>query len=346
VLNDSFGNGVATVSGGVVVWSSTRVGGYGPLPDNQAEVLADPARVAEATAWRSRRIDPTGFYYLGARYYEPTSGRFLSPDPLGHGSDMSLYAFANGDPVNGFDPDGRMATTFKNNSLNYRASAYINRPPYPFELWGSGQYNRALGDFFGGIASDNWNSIKEMFNFRDNPYAATANVIMLSTMFSRGGGGGGGGRLQVVGELPRNLINVTPRNLSLPVRAPIAGELSLPTSMAVATPGSFSVVDWTGYPPNLPKPAGPMNLLPTGSDELLAAQRAKAVINNDLREAFGLRGVDMDIHEIQPVKFNGSPTDLSNKLLIPRDLHQQVVTPFWNQLQKDIAHNVYNPSGT
>jgi RHS repeat-associated protein len=45
-----------------------------------------------------------------ARYYDPASGRFLSPDPLGHGSDMSLYAYCNGDPVNGLDPDGRLAS--------------------------------------------------------------------------------------------------------------------------------------------------------------------------------------------------------------------------------------------
>ncbi|MCS7064568.1 MAG: hypothetical protein NZM04_11135, partial [Methylacidiphilales bacterium] len=34
-------------------------------------------------------------------------GRFLAADPLGHGSDMSLYGYANGDPVNYIDPTGR-----------------------------------------------------------------------------------------------------------------------------------------------------------------------------------------------------------------------------------------------
>ncbi len=32
VINDQFGNGVATVSGGTVTWNTTRVGAYGPLP--------------------------------------------------------------------------------------------------------------------------------------------------------------------------------------------------------------------------------------------------------------------------------------------------------------------------
>lgn len=119
VLNDQFGNGVASVSGGTVSWFATRVGAYGPLPSSQAEVLTDITRVAEATAWRSRRMDATGFYYLGARYYDSTSGRFLSADPRGHGASMSLYDFANGDPVNYFDADGRCATKFGNGAYDY-----------------------------------------------------------------------------------------------------------------------------------------------------------------------------------------------------------------------------------
>jgi RHS repeat-associated protein len=107
VINDYFGNGVASVADGSVTWFATHVGCYGPLPGVAAETLTDITRVAEATAWRNRRIDPTGFYYLGARYYEPESGRFLSVDPLGHAASRSLYDFCNGDPVNGFDPDGR-----------------------------------------------------------------------------------------------------------------------------------------------------------------------------------------------------------------------------------------------
>ena len=42
-----------------------------------------------------------------ARYYEPTSGRFLSCDPMGQAASPSLYDFAGGDPVNFFDSDGR-----------------------------------------------------------------------------------------------------------------------------------------------------------------------------------------------------------------------------------------------
>ncbi len=76
------------------------VGGYGPMPGSDVNHDLEPQ-------WRSHYIDSTGLYYLGARYYDPQSGRFLSPDPLGHDAGLDLYAYCNGDPVNGLDPDGR-----------------------------------------------------------------------------------------------------------------------------------------------------------------------------------------------------------------------------------------------
>jgi RHS repeat-associated protein len=108
VVNDVFGNVVGTISGGAMTWNTVRVGSYGVLPGSSAPVLdGTSVSLAQATLWRGHRIDPAGLYYLGARYYEPNSGRFLSADPLGHGSSMSLYDYASGDPVNGVDPDGR-----------------------------------------------------------------------------------------------------------------------------------------------------------------------------------------------------------------------------------------------
>jgi hypothetical protein len=35
---------------------------------------------------------------------------FISPDPEGHVASMDLYSYCNGDPVNGYDPDGRVST--------------------------------------------------------------------------------------------------------------------------------------------------------------------------------------------------------------------------------------------
>ena len=56
--------------------------------------------------------DPTtGLTNLGAREYQPTTGRFLNPDPLlatGDPQQWNGYAYSNNDPVDNSDPTGLM----------------------------------------------------------------------------------------------------------------------------------------------------------------------------------------------------------------------------------------------
>ncbi|MFJ8011073.1 polymorphic toxin-type HINT domain-containing protein [Streptomyces sp. NPDC096339] len=51
----------------------------------------------------------TGFTLLGAREYDPTTGRFISPDPIidaGDPQQWNAYAYANNSPINAADPTG------------------------------------------------------------------------------------------------------------------------------------------------------------------------------------------------------------------------------------------------
>ncbi|MEU1282656.1 RHS repeat-associated core domain-containing protein [Kitasatospora sp. NPDC005856] len=53
--------------------------------------------------------DNTGFTNLGARQYQPSTGRFLSPDPLilpGDPQQWNAYAYSNNNPVDKSDPTG------------------------------------------------------------------------------------------------------------------------------------------------------------------------------------------------------------------------------------------------
>jgi RHS repeat-associated protein len=50
-------------------------------------------------------VDSTGLIYLDHRYYDPTTGQFISVDP-DVASTGEPYAFAGADPVNGNDPSG------------------------------------------------------------------------------------------------------------------------------------------------------------------------------------------------------------------------------------------------
>jgi RHS repeat-associated protein len=65
--------------------------------------------------YRGEQYDPDlGLYYLRARYYNPATGRFLSRDPEdGVPTDpasLHKYLYAGGNPVNLFDPTGKVDT--------------------------------------------------------------------------------------------------------------------------------------------------------------------------------------------------------------------------------------------
>jgi len=106
VVQDFFGNVLGSIKNSTITWSGARFSSYGPLPGGQPPALSLNATVDQATSWRGKRVDETGFIYLGARVYDPVSGRFASADPFGHAATPDLYSFAHGDPVNFFDPSG------------------------------------------------------------------------------------------------------------------------------------------------------------------------------------------------------------------------------------------------
>jgi RHS repeat-associated protein len=107
VVQDVFGNVLASISNSVVTWNPTRVSSYGPFPGYESPALSLNVGLEQSLGWRGKRVDETGLVYMGARHYDPTAGRFTSADPLGHAGSMDLYSFAGGDPVNFFDPSGR-----------------------------------------------------------------------------------------------------------------------------------------------------------------------------------------------------------------------------------------------
>ena len=62
-------------------------------------------RAGTTTEWSytGEQNDPTGLEYLRARYYDASTGRFLSQDPLPL---LQRYAYANNNPANLVDPSG------------------------------------------------------------------------------------------------------------------------------------------------------------------------------------------------------------------------------------------------
>jgi hypothetical protein len=98
--------------------------------------------------------------------------------------------------------------------------------------------------------------------------------------------------------------------------------------------GSFSIINWEGYPAGAIKPSGTFI-----SIEGAEYNTARAVANQTNRILGNnnpwVRAEGLQFHEIQPVKFGGSPTDISNKMLVTQQEHIQY-TNFWNNLQRNI----------
>jgi len=71
------------------------------------EIRSTSGHSGNSCLFNSRRWDSdAGLYYFRARFYDPKSGRFISPDPVRFWGGWNLYTYVNNDPVNWADPLG------------------------------------------------------------------------------------------------------------------------------------------------------------------------------------------------------------------------------------------------
>jgi RHS repeat-associated protein len=107
VISDYRGNILGVVTNGVVSWTPARPTGFGAVPGYRPVALGSGASIAMSSAWRGRWVDITGYHQLGLRPYDPVSGRWLTYDSVWNERDPNAYTFCGGDPVNGFDSNGK-----------------------------------------------------------------------------------------------------------------------------------------------------------------------------------------------------------------------------------------------
>ena len=84
--------------------------------DAYGNVLNRTGSTPNEMLYRGEQYDSTlGLYYLRARYYNPLTGSFVSRDPnagnIAVPASLHRYLYADGDPVDLFDPTGRDAET-------------------------------------------------------------------------------------------------------------------------------------------------------------------------------------------------------------------------------------------
>lgn len=99
-INDHLGTPQRLITGeGTVVWQSAA------LPFGRTQVQL--GTVQNNLRFPGQYFDAeTGLHYNWNRYYDPETGRYLSPDPIGLDGGFNLYAYVENDPVNLVDPEG------------------------------------------------------------------------------------------------------------------------------------------------------------------------------------------------------------------------------------------------
>jgi RHS repeat-associated protein len=106
----------------------------------------------------------TNLYYYRARYYDPTTGRFASQDPLGFIGGPNAYAYTVNDPILLIDPSGLYSWgQFVTDAVNAIAGAgdtlSFGLSAYARNQWGDFFYpttarvvNPCSGAYFTGVA--------------------------------------------------------------------------------------------------------------------------------------------------------------------------------------------------
>ena len=94
----------AELSSAGAVTAALRYRMYGQLAQT---TTAAPSYLGLA----SQLLDPSGMYYMRARWYDPAVGRFISRDPMQGDADVPMtlnaFAYAGANPVRMSDPSGR-----------------------------------------------------------------------------------------------------------------------------------------------------------------------------------------------------------------------------------------------
>ena len=103
IHQDSLGSTSVVTDSSGAQYGYTRYYPYGSTRDSGGSL--DTSK-----KFTGQRLDGTGLYYYGARYYDPVIGRFISPDSVvGDSSDpqnLSRYSYVLNNPLKYTDPNG------------------------------------------------------------------------------------------------------------------------------------------------------------------------------------------------------------------------------------------------
>ncbi|MBI4305530.1 MAG: RHS repeat-associated core domain-containing protein, partial [Chloroflexi bacterium] len=135
-------------AGGVGAWRA-----YLPY----GEVRTSSGTIAGDRSFTGQRLDtPTGLYFYNARYYDPTIGRFISPDTIVPDPydprDYNRFAYVLNNPLKYTDPSGHSCSTdeWADGTCGFRFGIPIPVPAIPEIDWPDWEFKpkRSVGEAF------------------------------------------------------------------------------------------------------------------------------------------------------------------------------------------------------
>jgi RHS repeat-associated protein len=113
-----------TDSTGTVVWE----GDYKPF--GEAGVHPASAVVNNFRFAGQYYDEETGLHYNYHRYYDPKTGRYLTPDPIGLAGGINPYVYTENNPINLIDPEGLIAFKIVKLTKKLWRKVMPGHPPY------------------------------------------------------------------------------------------------------------------------------------------------------------------------------------------------------------------------
>ncbi|MFC2004929.1 RHS repeat-associated core domain-containing protein [Chloroflexota bacterium] len=111
--------------------NSTPLGSTKYYPDG--ECRNSQGDLGTDKLFTGQRLDDTGLYYYNARYYDPTIGRFISPDTVipspTNPQAYNRYSYVLNNPLKYNDPSGHIVIFFKEDPNLIRLRVPRSSPP-------------------------------------------------------------------------------------------------------------------------------------------------------------------------------------------------------------------------
>jgi RHS repeat-associated protein len=94
--------------------------------DSFGNTVSSSGSLTNYFRYTGRELDTeTGLYYYRARYYDPSSGRFLSEDPVHFKAGANFYRYVNNNPALFSDPTGLCQTQKCQNAKAAATSIFV-----------------------------------------------------------------------------------------------------------------------------------------------------------------------------------------------------------------------------